>query len=303
MEKNAFSETVDKLHKVIVKVSENKDNEKLMDWLKKACAPEKELIEALFENFMEVVEEAEQSTKLLMILKKLNELLPDVVLPQMQVSKKFPKAISHYIEVTDPQRMTGDALVLLVNLYSTSSFKEVTDVAFVKALFDVFEFIIEEDFFRALVSILVSVHYESTTRPDSIVMQQVREHPSALYFKETLFQLLNMGSYDKAKQCLQLFVDIFAHKDLANNFHHNDLNMLLIIIEREVINESAKHLRRGYLRLLKLVLKTDWYQKERIKEEDLIGLLHSLRHDEEADEFLIKEAESILKEQFPAEID
>ena len=259
MEKNAFSETVDKLHKVIVKVSENKDNEKLMDWLKKACAPEKELIEALFENFMEVVEEAEQSTKLLMILKKLNELLPDVVLPQMQMSKKFPKAISHYIEVTDPQRMTGDALVLLVNLYSTSSFKEVTDVAFVRALFDVFEFIIEEDFFRALVSILVSVHYESATRPDSIVMQLVREHPSALYFKETLFQLLNMGSYDKAKQCLQLFVDIFAHKDLANNFHHNDLNMLLIIIEREVINESGKHLRRGYLRLLKLVLKTDWY--------------------------------------------
>jgi hypothetical protein len=49
----------------------------------------------------------------------------NVTLPQLHSNPSFPKAISDYIIKTNPKDVSGDAFVLLSEIYMSSSFKEV----------------------------------------------------------------------------------------------------------------------------------------------------------------------------------
>ena len=47
------------------------------------------------------------------------------ILPQFQNNKKFPFAISDYIIKNKPNNVSGDAFLILGEIFSSSNFKEV----------------------------------------------------------------------------------------------------------------------------------------------------------------------------------
>ena len=51
------------------------------------------------------------------VYRKLNEHLADHVLGQLTANKFFPGAIVRYLEQTELEDLSGDALILLVNIF------------------------------------------------------------------------------------------------------------------------------------------------------------------------------------------
>lgn len=54
----------------------------------------------------------------------------------MREDVNFPKAIANYIQKTTLENLQDDSFVLLVEIFSTSNFKEVTTENFITTLFD-----------------------------------------------------------------------------------------------------------------------------------------------------------------------
>jgi len=48
------------------------------------------------------------------------------ILPQLQSNKSLPKAISEYIIKNKPNEVSGDAFVLLGDIFQSTSFKDVS---------------------------------------------------------------------------------------------------------------------------------------------------------------------------------
>lgn len=86
--------------------------------------------------------------------RKLNEYLPTLVVPQFMHNAKFPDAIINYLEKTDMKDMSGDAFILLVNVFNDQSIDRSSE-KFVKQLIDSLNFITDDQTINALVSILV----------------------------------------------------------------------------------------------------------------------------------------------------
>jgi hypothetical protein len=63
--------------------------------------------------------------KILFIKRKFNMYQRKQILPQFQKNKKFPLALSEYIIKNKPNDVSGDAFVLLGEIFVSSSFKEV----------------------------------------------------------------------------------------------------------------------------------------------------------------------------------
>lgn len=73
---------------------------------------------------------------ILRALKKLNDNVKDLILPQMKENKDFPNALSEYLINTKIQDLVGDGFILLVEIFSTTNFKSVSNDKFINVLFD-----------------------------------------------------------------------------------------------------------------------------------------------------------------------
>lgn len=82
------------------------------------CQKQFGLVDGLVANFVDNIDDPAFARKLLKVLKKLNEHLPDLVVPQFLNNQKFPSAIVKYLEGTDLQDMAGDSFILLVNVFN-----------------------------------------------------------------------------------------------------------------------------------------------------------------------------------------
>ena len=121
-------------------MDEEKDNQDLIAWLENICQREFGLIDILVVNFIDNISDPELARKLLKILKKLNEHLPELVVDQFLRNKKFPSAIVSYIDRTPLETIAGDCFILLANV-----FNDVTDFTegFVKKILAAMDYVIE----------------------------------------------------------------------------------------------------------------------------------------------------------------
>jgi len=75
-----MEESIDKLHGVLQKINDGHEKkEEMMTWLKTVTQKQFKLVDAIVVNFNAHTDDSEMSKKLLQILKRLNELVPEVV--------------------------------------------------------------------------------------------------------------------------------------------------------------------------------------------------------------------------------
>ena len=92
--------------------------EKGMKWIKSICKPEFGLVNSLIYLFIDNMDQPDMVTKTLKILRKLNERVPDLTLKQFQKNKKLPSAIVTYFEINKVKDLSGDAFLMLINVYT-----------------------------------------------------------------------------------------------------------------------------------------------------------------------------------------
>ena len=131
--------------------------QQLMDWFKNICDPQFNLIGGLVATFIDNQADKEMSKKILKVLVKLNEQLPEVVCDQFYNNLKFPKALIQYLEVTKLEEMSGDAFILLINIFDEDTIPQYINKSpdFVNKLTTSLEYIQDESTLHSLISILV----------------------------------------------------------------------------------------------------------------------------------------------------
>lgn len=78
-----------------------------------------------------------------LIVRKMNEHLNTYVLSQLSANKFFPGALVRYLEETELEDLSGDALILLVNIFDDQSVHAVSDT-FTQRLIDAMAFVVDE---------------------------------------------------------------------------------------------------------------------------------------------------------------
>jgi len=109
------------LYDALLRLEDEGDNEELIDWVEGVCDPEHGVIDGLVANFIDYIDDKNYSNLLLKILKMLNQHVSKVVMPQLMSNMYFPQAMITYICEIDLKDLTGDALIILVNIFDDAS--------------------------------------------------------------------------------------------------------------------------------------------------------------------------------------
>lgn len=128
------------------------ENEALLEWCKNVCRPELNIVDGLVANFVASFSDKPYAKKLLKVLKKMNEHLSGFVLSQLSANKFFPEALINYLETTELEDLSGDALILLVNIFDDQSVNSVSDT-FTQKLIDSLPFVVDDSTADAILSI------------------------------------------------------------------------------------------------------------------------------------------------------
>ena len=162
---------IEQIYKTILKFEdpEISDQKKIevMNWFRQISDPQFALVDGLIQMFIDKVDNPQIEMKIMKVLRKLNEHLPDTVGPQFFNNQKFPEAIVRYLEHTKLEELAGDAFLLLINVFDETTTPELISDNFVKKLTSSLEYISDESTLHSLISILACLcpHYEKKS-PD-----------------------------------------------------------------------------------------------------------------------------------------
>jgi hypothetical protein len=111
--------------------------------------------------------------KILASFRKLNQHIADVVLSQLCANIYFPRALIKYMETTDLASLTGDAFILVVNIFDDNSVKDAT-TEFIQKLIDSLPFIVDDSTRNALLSIFAVVcpTFEKRNPSDNLILRE-----------------------------------------------------------------------------------------------------------------------------------
>jgi hypothetical protein len=155
MDGEELQKKINQIYKVIKKLRE-KHSQKKIDWLIKICDREFGLVESLVENFLDNTDMLEYATKILMILRKLYEYVPEIVYDQYMECKMLPKAIAKYIKTTALDDLTPDAFLLLKEFFNETTYTEILeDNEFIESLMEALTIINKAEYFDAVCDLLL----------------------------------------------------------------------------------------------------------------------------------------------------
>jgi len=75
-ESQQLDEQMTGLYDALLRLDEEAENEELMEWVKQVCDPQYGVVDGLVGNFIDFQEDKNYVTKILKILKKVNEHIP-----------------------------------------------------------------------------------------------------------------------------------------------------------------------------------------------------------------------------------
>eukprot|EP00347_Sterkiella_histriomuscorum_P013463 403364617 len=209
---------IDQLYDVLLRLDKERENQDLYAWLENICQKQFGLVDGLVANFIDNIEDSIFAKKLLKVLKKLNEHLPELVVSQFMNNQKFPGAIVKYLENTKLQDMAGDAFILLVNVFNDSTIDLVNE-KFLQQLIESLEFITDENTQNALVSVLIIIcashekklqklrdngqeeEYQKRLLDPNTVFQEFLNNEA--FYREKLLYLTNRGNKFRFDKCLE----------------------------------------------------------------------------------------------------
>jgi len=212
----------------------------------------------------------------------------------MRENTSFPKALVEYITKTPTKSLEGDGYILLIEIFQTSTFKDVTSIEFIGALFNSLEYIKEEKMFLSIVFIIVTISSEYTDANTNPVLKLCYEHPHRRYLSECVVQLVNKGKSAFLDKTLKFCAEIFRFVKTKNEFFYsNDLDGLVDIIHREFVNTSELNLKIDYLRVLFDLIQTDEYKKTKKMASEFKEAFEELKITEGVDVKLLDEVKKI----------
>lgn len=88
-----------------------------LKWFENICNPDFGLIDCLIQMFIDKVDESQMCLKILKVLRKLNEHIPELVAEQFFGNPQFPEAVVTYLETTPLENLAGDAFICFVNVF------------------------------------------------------------------------------------------------------------------------------------------------------------------------------------------
>ena len=89
--------------------------------------------------------------------------------------------------------MTRECYLLLADIFTTSNFSSLIDEEFITALLTALSIIENEEVFKSIIAIILSISYEYKTPQENLVIFVVLKHLNARYFLEYLMHFINKG--------------------------------------------------------------------------------------------------------------
>jgi hypothetical protein len=265
-----MAEDLNQLRELIDNIETSEKTPELIEWMGEISAKEYGLADSLILSFMDNLTDIKFANSVLRCLQVLNTYVKQSILPQMRENENFPLAISKYLTKTKIEHLEGDGFTLLVEIFQSSTFKEVATEDFINALFNSLEHIKEEKVFLAIVNILVSISYNQESTDSNIVLKYCSQHPHSRYFAESVLILLNKGKLEFLTKCLKFIADVFTFDKTRDDFFYsNDLYTLLDIILREFINHDEVDIKLAYLNALQGLIRCKNYQKSKPRKSDI----------------------------------
>lgn len=309
MDEDELQTKIDQIYKVIKKLAD-KYSKKKVDWLMTISGKEFGLVESLIENFLSNIEQVKYSSKILMILQKMHEYVPDIVHEQYLESKLFPKAISEYIKVTKEEDMTPDAFLLLKEIFQESTFEEVlVDKDFIMSLMESLTIINKAEYFDAVWDILLvrfQRYCSDTVDPEEPINEEteyflklISEHKTGRMFIETIVHLLNRRG-SEARRTMNCLTHIVLSKESSAIMFKGNKLLLVDIIDENLDKDMDDDDRQSMIGLMYYLLsaaKDESPPFYRDKTETIRDVCRKLNEDpdtltEKSNEFI----ELILKE-------
>jgi len=247
----------------------------IKNWLSNITHPDFKLIDSMINLFLDNILDLTLSKNILKVLRKLNMYQRDQILPQLTSNKKFPMALSEYITKNKPSDVSGDAFVLLGEIFITSSFKEVTTKKFVNSIFDAVSIIDDEDVFNSIVLILTQINFETKDNEENIFTLVFQDHENGRYLVEGLLRILNNTEDKKTTyRILKCFNDTMATtKDCL--LYSSDLEAFIGLSIKKLETTTNEELRMYILNVLQQITIFDDYYKTKYKIDELIDILES----------------------------
>lgn len=200
---------------------------------------------------------------------------------QIKNNPNFPKTISNYIITSDKKALSGDAFFLLSDFYQTTSFKDVTNEEFMKALFDGLGIITDEDNFNAIVKIMTQINYEQSVLEYKIPLANIfikvfQTHENSRILIESLIRILNHEDKDKEVmyKVLQCFIDMMEAND-DTVMYSSDLESFINLSIKKLESTYTEDLRFYILTVLEKIMQYEEYFKTKYKIDELIECMES----------------------------
>jgi len=289
-----MAEDLEQLKELIDNIENSEKTPELIDWMKDISSKEYGLVDSLIACFMENLSDIKFANSVLRCLQILNVYAKQTTLEQMRENTSFPKAISNYLTTTKIDDLEGDGFILLIEIFQTSTFKDIATDEFINALFNSLEHIKEEKVFLAIVNILVSISYDQGAPESNLVLKYCAEHPHSRYFAESTLILLNKGKSEFLLKCLKFVADVFALERTRDDFFYsNDLFTLLDIILREFVNNGDVGAQLAYLEALHGLIKSKNFQKTKPRVNDINEIFDEVIYSGDADAKLLEKIDEI----------
>lgn len=273
MDGDELQNKINQIYDVIIKLK-TKHSQRKIDWLIKIWDREFGLVESLCENFLDNTDMKEYASKILMILRKLYEYLPDIVYDQYMECKQLPKAIAKYIKCTALEDMTPDAFLLLKEFFNEVTYTEILeDNQFIESLMEALTIINKAEYFDAVWDLLLyrfQAYCPDEERPEFINEQTefflnlILEHRSGRMFIETIIHLMNRRGSEAERTINWLTVIILNEKTYSKVFS-NDKQLIVDILDEEVDKDMSNHQHEALINLLFTILhvsKDTWYENK-----------------------------------------
>ncbi|KAL4453071.1 hypothetical protein ABPG74_015302 [Tetrahymena malaccensis] len=267
----------EQINNLVQAIQDCEKTQENIEWVYTITEKDYDLINLFIIAFMEQFEDIQKANSILIALKKLNEFAPDQVLPQMRENEKFPIAISQYIIKTQKlEDLVGEAFLLLIDIFQVSSFKSVTNQAFIERLFDMLQIINDEETFHAIIKIFINISYEYKNPKENLVIKVASSHQYSRYFSETIIKFLNKNEDDLIIKTLQFIEDIYIVQ--SDFFYSHDFNVLIDVCIREINNTNKENIREKYIEVLHVLTDTDQYKKKQPRRDSIFRLVETMQY-------------------------
>jgi len=275
----------------------NKENtKKYKDWINQISAPEFNLISNLLNYFLDDLTSTKMRENIFKIFRKLYNLNPEVVKPQINSNKNFLKAIVVHINNGDKSLISDNCFYLLTQLFDPTNFSlEDVNEEFILALYDGLSIVKEEDTLNAIVVILIEINYQYKDLNSNVFVKVHKSNENARVLNEILLRVLNNEHDDLKKiRILKCLEDLMNSYD-KSIFYESDLESFIDILLPKLQMTDNNELKLKLLGCLYRVTKYNEYYREMYKVGEITELMEDFESSDNQTEELRNLSKQIVK--------